>query len=111
MNRAHLIERIKYMHGNAFTAEEALEAVLETIVRTVAEGERVMVTGFGSLEPILIPARRARNPQTGEVVEVGAHQRVKFRPGQNFVELVNGNKLLPEKGSAIKKAPKGSVKK
>lgn len=109
MNKGHLIERIRDTYGNRFTAEQAVEVVLETLVRTVAEGERVSVTGFGALEPHPVPSRKARNPQTGESVVVPARRRVRFRPGQNFLDLVNGDKLLPEEESAIKKAPKGSI--
>lgn len=109
MNKLHLIERIKNTHGNSFTAVEAVEVVLETMVRTLAEGDKVIITGFGTLEPVLMDTRKARNPQTGETMWVPPVHKVRWRAGQNLIDLVNGRKLLPAEGgecSAIKKAPK-----
>lgn len=105
-----LIERIRATHGNHFTASEAVEAVLDTIVRAVAEGEGVSVTGFGALTVVDMASRWARNPATGQRVLVPPTKKVRFRAGQNLLDLVTGAKPLPS-GSAIKKAPKGSVTK
>jgi DNA-binding protein HU-beta len=110
VNKAQLIEIVKDIHGNRLTAEQAVEAVLDVIVREVAEGGRVSVTGFGAMDSVHQPARRARNPQTGETVLLPATRRVRFRPGQNLIDLVTGARKLPQ-GSAIKKAAKGTVTK
>ncbi|MQY11481.1 DNA-binding protein HU [Streptomyces sp. RB5] len=106
MNKMLLIEEVAAKLGSRTIATEAVEAVFDSIVRAVAGGERVSVTGFGSLEPIAHPARFARNPQTGERVRVDARRGVRFRAGTSFKALVDGTKPLPEEGSAIKKAPK-----
>lgn len=111
MNKAQLIETVKDMHGNRLTAEEAVEAVLDVIVRELAMRRRVSVTGFGALDSVRMPRRKARNPQTGETVWVPATQRVRFRPGQNLIDLVAKKKKLPRTGSAIKKAAKGTLTK
>ena len=86
-----------------------LDAVLDVIVRAVAAGERVAVTGFGTFEKVDRPARFARNPQNGDRVQVPATAAPRFRPGQGFKDLVSGAKELPASGSAAAKAPKGSL--
>ncbi|MFF0089268.1 HU family DNA-binding protein [Streptomyces canus] len=106
MNKKLLIEDVAAKIGSRTVAAEAVEAVFDSIVRAVAEGKRVSVTGFGLIEPVARPARLARNPQTGLRVQVKATRAVRFRPGASFKALVDGTKPLPEEGSAIKKAPK-----
>ncbi|MDF9813049.1 HU family DNA-binding protein [Streptomyces sp. H39-C1] len=106
MNKQLLIEDVAAKIGSRTVAAEAVEAVFDSIVRAVAEGKRVSVTGFGSIEPVARPARLARNPQTGLRVQVEATRAVRFRAGASFKALVDGTKQLPDEGSAIKKAPK-----
>ncbi|HEX7105153.1 MAG TPA: HU family DNA-binding protein, partial [Acidothermaceae bacterium] len=47
MNTAELIDSIAGRLGDKRTASEAVEAVIDTITRTVARGEKVAITGFG----------------------------------------------------------------
>jgi len=107
MNKAQLIDAVSKRMKRA-DAETAVECVLDAILRAVVEGERVAVTGFGSFEVRHLGARLARNPQTGEPVRVPPTNRVRFNPGANFTELVNGKPLPPFNQSAVGKAPKGS---
>ncbi|NEW73978.1 HU family DNA-binding protein [Streptomyces rhizosphaericus] len=110
MNKAQLVEAIADKVGGRQQAADAVDAVLDAIVRAVVSGERVSVTGFGSFEKVERPARYARNPQTGERVRVKKTSVPRFRPGQGFKDLVSGSKKLPRGGEvAVKKAPKGSL--
>jgi DNA-binding protein HU-beta len=106
MNKQQLTDAVALRLGSRQAAAEAVDAVLDAVIRAVAGGERVSVTGFGSFRQAHAPARYARNPQTGERVHVKATRKVRFRPGASFQDLVTGRKKLPTKGSAIKKAPK-----
>ncbi|MFF5479471.1 HU family DNA-binding protein [Streptomyces sp. NPDC012935] len=110
MNKAQLVEAIADKMGGRQQAAEAVDHVLDAIVRAVVSGERVSVTGFGSFEKVDRPARYARNPQTGERVRVKKTSVPRFRAGQGFKDLVSGSKKLPRGGEvAVKKAPKGSL--
>ncbi|MEV7032205.1 HU family DNA-binding protein [Streptomyces sp. NPDC093272] len=110
MNKAQLVEAIADKMGGRQQAAEAVDAVLDAIVRAVVAGDRVSVTGFGSFEKVDRPARYARNPQTGERVRVKKTSVPRFRAGQGFKDLVSGSKKLPRGGEvAVKKAPKGSL--
>ncbi|MEW1655208.1 MULTISPECIES: HU family DNA-binding protein [unclassified Streptomyces] len=110
MNKAQLVEAIADKLGGRQNAAEAVDAVLDAIVRAVVAGDRVSVTGFGSFEKVDRPARYARNPQTGERVRVKKTSVPRFRAGQGFKDLVSGSKKLPKGGEvAVKKAPKGSL--
>ncbi|MGW1409083.1 HU family DNA-binding protein [Streptomyces sp. NPDC002403] len=110
MNKAQLVEAIADKVGGRQQAADAVDAVLDAIVRAVVAGDRVSVTGFGSFEKVDRPARYARNPQTGERVRVKKTSVPRFRAGQGFKDLVSGSKKLPKGGEvAVKKAPKGSL--
>ncbi|MFH8803789.1 HU family DNA-binding protein [Streptomyces sp. NPDC017936] len=110
MNKAQLVEAIADKLGGRQQAADAVDAVLDAIVRATVAGERVSVTGFGSFEKVDRPARYARNPQTGERVRVKKTSVPRFRAGQGFKDLVSGSKKLPRGGEvAVKKAPKGSL--
>lgn len=109
MNKAQLVEAIADKVGGRQQAADAVDAVLDAIVRAVVAGNRVSVTGFGSFEKVDRPARYARNPQTGERVRVKKTSVPRFRAGQGFKDLVSGSKKLPKNDVAVKKAPKGSL--
>ncbi|WP_328750795.1 HU family DNA-binding protein [Streptomyces sp. NBC_00285] len=109
MNKAQLVEAIADKVGGRQQAAEAVDAVLDAIVRATVAGDRVSVTGFGSFEKVDRPARYARNPQTGERVRVKKTSVPRFRAGQGFKDLVSGTKKLPKNDVAVKKAPKGSL--
>jgi DNA-binding protein HU-beta len=109
VNKAQLVEAIADKVGGRQQAADAVDAVLDAIVRAVVAGDRVSVTGFGSFEKVDRPARYARNPQTGERVRVKKTSVPRFRAGQGFKDLVAGSKKLPKNDVAVKKAPKGSL--
>jgi DNA-binding protein HU-beta len=109
VNKAQLVEAIADKLGGRQQAADAVDAVLDALVRAVVAGDRVSVTGFGSFEKVDRPARYARNPQTGERVRVKKTSVPRFRAGQGFKDLVSGTKKLPKNDIAVKKAPKGSL--
>ena len=93
MNKGQLIEAISGRLGDRRSATEAVNAVLETIQSTVANGDKVAITGFGVFEKSERQARTGRNPATGAAIQVPASSVPKFRPGAGFKALVNaGNK-------------------
>ena len=92
MNKRDLVDAISSRLGDKKTANEALNAVLETIQSAVANGDKVAITGFGVFEKSERPARTARNPATGATIEVPKSSVPKFRPGADFKALVNGEK-------------------
>lgn len=110
MNKAQLIDAVTdKMRGDREQAAKAVECVLDAIIRAVVQGERVSVTGFGSFEKVVRPARYARNPQTGERVRVKKTAVPRFRAGQSFKDYVAGRKKLKVRTSTVRKAPKGSL--
>ena len=79
---------------------KALNAVVTTIEKTVAAGEKVQMVGFGTFEAKFRAGRNVRNPQTGETVFVADRTTPAFKPGKEFKDLLN----QPKKKARPKKA-------
>src|SRR4051794_36048375 len=95
VNKAELIDQIADRLGaDKRAANNAVEAVLDTITRAVAAGEKVAITGFGVFEKQVRKARTGRNPQTGAVVKIKATSVPKFPPASTFKDVVSGAKKL-----------------
>ena len=116
MNKSQLIDTLSArFEGNRKQAAHALEAVLDTITREVAKGEKVAITGFGSFEKRVREARWVRNPQTGARMKAKKTAVPKFTAGQDLKNVVSGAKKLPKVvaaagGSAAKKATAPATK-
>ncbi|MGH3614659.1 MAG: HU family DNA-binding protein [Pseudonocardia sp.] len=94
MNKSQLVDALAARIGDRRTAATAVDRLLETIVDTVGAGESVTLTGFGVFESRARAARPARNPRTGETVEVPATNVPAFRPGVAFRRAVGGTGAL-----------------
>jgi DNA-binding protein HU-beta len=92
MNKRELVDAISDRLGSKKAAAEAVDAILETIQKTVAQGDKVAITGFGSFEKADRPARTARNPSTGKPIKVPATSVPKFKAGADFKSLVAGGR-------------------
>ncbi|SDC18482.1 HU family DNA-binding protein [Shouchella lonarensis] len=71
-------------------ASKAVDAVFEKITSALVEGEKVQLVGFGSFEVRERAARKGRNPQTGEEIEIAATKNPAFKPGKQLKDAVNG---------------------
>jgi DNA-binding protein HU-beta len=97
VNKSQLIDTLAArFEGNRKQAAHALEAVLDTITREVAKGEKVAITGFGSFEKRIRDARWVRNPRTGERIKAKKTAIPKFSAGADLKAVVSGAKKLPK---------------
>ncbi|WP_026414684.1 HU family DNA-binding protein [Actinomadura oligospora] len=93
MNKRELVDALsERMSSNKKEAAEFVDAFLEVIQTSVAKGDKVAITGFGSFEKADRPARTARNPATGKTIQVPATSVPKFKAGADFKNLVAGKK-------------------
>jgi len=89
MNKAMLVDVInEKMGGTKKAAEDMVELVFDTITKTLKNGEEVSISGFGTFSVKERKARKARNPRTGEMVDVPAMRAPKFKAGKNLKEAV-----------------------
>eukprot|EP00562_Extubocellulus_spinifer_P027855 CAMPEP_0178647056 /NCGR_PEP_ID=MMETSP0698-20121128/19712_1 /TAXON_ID=265572 /ORGANISM="Extubocellulus spinifer, Strain CCMP396" /LENGTH=150 /DNA_ID=CAMNT_0020288269 /DNA_START=33 /DNA_END=485 /DNA_ORIENTATION=- len=70
-------------------SEAVLAAVLDTIQEEVSEGKRVSLIGFGTFKLTHRSARKGRNPQTGEEIQIKASKSPTFTASKVFKEMCN----------------------
>lgn len=108
VNKAQLIDAVAMkLDISRRSAGDTVDAVLEGITGAIISGDKVSLTGFGTFETTRRAARTARNPRTGESVDVPAATVPKFRPGQALKDEVNatgGRRRGAAKKSAAKKS-------
>lgn len=68
--------------------ENVLVAFAHTVEQTVAKGEKVNLTGFGTFDLGTRAARRGVNPQTGAEIQIPAMPMPRFRAGKRFKETI-----------------------
>ena len=76
--------------------KEIVQRTFEAIIDTLLREGRIELRNFGVFEVKRRKARRARNPRTGESVEVEPKNVVTFKPGKEMEERVRKLKLVPE---------------
>lgn len=69
-------------------AEAAVEAVFDSIVKSLSKGEEVAIAGFGTFRAMKRAARMGINPKTGEKIQIAAKTAPKFKAGKLLKEAV-----------------------
>ena len=109
MNKSELLKVLEAKLGSRKAAVDALEAVVDTIIREVAKGGSVGITGFGTFEKVARAARTGRNPRTGETVRIRKTSVPKFRAGTQFKEYVAAPSRMPKTGTVGIRASAGTA--
>ena len=89
MNKGDLINEVAKVVSTKKKAQEAVDCVFSSITRALQKGDTVTLVGFGSFKVVGRKARKERNPQTGEEIDIKASNAPKFTPGQALKEAVN----------------------
>ena len=86
MTRSDLIATLSERFPNLTSkdAEIAVKEILDAIALALTRGDRVEIRGFGSFGLNFRPARRGRNPKTGESVAVPAKYVPHFKAGKKM---------------------------
>lgn len=89
MNKAELINRVAEVSDlTKKDATSAVDAVFDVISQALANNEPVKVNNFGNFEVRERAARKGRNPQTGEEVDIPAGRKPAFKPGKLLKEQI-----------------------
>jgi len=93
INRSELAARLAQTVSDVPVpqVEEAVRILTNTLAESLAAGERIEVRGFGGFSLRTHPPRLARNPKTGEPVEIGPRRTPHFKPGKELRDRINQN--------------------
>lgn len=87
MNKSELVEAVAARLGESKAgASRTVDAVVECIVDGLKDEDAVTIVGFGTFQKKNRPARRGRNPVTGEPIQIKPSTTVGFRPSQGLKE-------------------------
>ena len=91
MNKSDLISSVTEKLGSLShrDVEIIINQVFDSMVRSLAKGDRIEIRGFGSFEVRTRKPRVGRNPKTGERVEVDERRVPFFKVGKELREMVN----------------------
>lgn len=87
MNKQELISKVA--ETSSLTKKEVgqiVDSVFDVITATLHHGEKVQLVGFGNFEVRERLARKGRNPQTGEEIDIPASRSAAFKPGKTLKE-------------------------
>jgi DNA-binding protein HU-beta len=89
MNKSSIVDAVHAkLGGTKVQAEQAVETMIETIVNSLKGGNEVSIAGLGIFAVKQRKARKARNPRTGEMVDVAAMKVPKFRAAKALKDAV-----------------------
>jgi DNA-binding protein HU-beta len=117
MNKAQFIAYLAPQFGdNKKEAARAVDVVFDAIIRNISKGDDVMINDFGKFKKVDRPARKGRNPFTGETIQIKASKKVRFLPAKGLKEVISGARKLgaapvpPAKAAPAKAAAKKTTK-
>ena len=117
MNKAQFIAYLAPQFGDSKKeAARAVDVVFDAIVRNISKGDDVMINDFGKFKKVDRPARKGRNPFTGETIQIKASKKVRFLPAKGLKEVISGARKLgaapvpPAKAAPAKAAAKKTTK-
>ena len=96
MTKAEFINKFQTYtgdEGNRWSKADcafAVEAFIQAVTDTVAEGEKISFVGFGSFEAVETKEKNGVNPATKEKIVIPASKKVRFTAGKAFKDAVKG---------------------
>ncbi len=89
MNKAELVAVVaERLNITKVDAERTFDGFLEVICETLGEGEKVVISGFGTFEVRDRVARVGRNPRTGEDINIPSQKSPAFKAGKGMKDAV-----------------------
>lgn len=90
MNKAELISAVAQQSGlTKKDSEAAIDAFVSVVGESLVKGEKVVLVGFGTFETRDRAARKGRNPQTKETIDIPASKAPVFKAGKALKDKVN----------------------
>ena len=90
MNKKQLVAKLAgSLNQSKADAERTFDTITNAILDALKADDNVKIAGFGTYKVAKRKARIGRNPRTGEQIQIGASQKVKFLPAKALKEIFN----------------------
>ena len=102
MNRTDMVNKLaEHARVSKEIAKTCVDGIFDAqkgiLAKAMKRGDKISLVGFGSFEGRTRAARTARNPRTGETIEVEAHLAPNFKPGKGLKEHLKKAKVKTKK--------------
>ncbi len=88
MNKGDLVNEVSKVVKTKKDDQAVVDCVLSSITKALGKGDSVSLIGFGTFKVVERKARKGRNPQTGEEINIAASKVPKFVAGKALKEAV-----------------------
>jgi len=82
MNKTDLINKVSEVLGSKKDAQAAVDCTIKSITQALCSNDSVTLVGFGTFKTAIRKARKGRNPQTGQEIDIAEKIVPKFVPGK-----------------------------
>ncbi len=90
MNKTELVAKVAEKSGlTKKDAEKAVNGFFASVEEALVEDDKVQIIGFGTFEVKERAARKGRNPQTGDEIDIPASKNPVFKAGKALKDAVN----------------------
>lgn len=84
MTKAEFVKHVKSNLDGSRRVEDVVDQVFASLAELTLQGESISIRGFGKFEAPLKEAYEARNPRTGEPIQVPARRRLRLKASSTF---------------------------
>ncbi len=88
MNKADLINKVSEVVSSKKDAQAAVNCTINSITEALSGNDSVTLVGFGTFKTAFRKARKGRNPQTGQEIDIAEKNVPKFVPGKILKDAV-----------------------
>ncbi|MCA6079992.1 MAG: HU family DNA-binding protein [Endomicrobium sp.] len=86
MTKNDIAEALSKILSSKREAAAAVNKVFEEMLNSLQNGDKVVITGFGSFNMFETKTKKGRNPKTGEKVLIAPMKKIRFKQSKNFFE-------------------------
>ena len=92
MKRSDIVRtiQVQFKHMRAADAAAVLDTVADTMIDSVANGDRIEIRGFGTFQPRPRATKVGYNPVTGQSMHLPANTTILFKPSRELTKKMNG---------------------
>ena len=84
MNKNDLVLSLTKVLSTKKEARDALETIFSRIKNALKNGDKVIISRFGSFHAFIMKAKRVRNPKTGQMLNISPRKKIRFRQSKDF---------------------------
>lgn len=84
MTKNDLIEKISNLMPSKKEAAVVVNRIFDEMLEAIVNGEKVVITGFGSFNLLVTQTKKGRNPKTGETILIEPKKKIKFKQSKEI---------------------------